>query len=64
MDMISPVEREVDQIRLAINEKIKDMTPDQITEYYRASGEASARKYGFKIIEGASASAAADRVIA
>ena len=53
MKTISTVEQEVDLIRLAIYEKIKDMTPAQITEYYRKSGEATARKYGFKIIESA-----------
>ena len=44
------IEQEVDQIRLRIYEKIKDMTPAQETEYYRKSGEATAKKYGFKII--------------
>ena len=51
MKTISPIEQEVNQIRLAIYDKIKDMTPAQITEYYRISGEATAEKYGFKIIE-------------
>ena len=53
MKTINPIEQEVNQIRLAIYEKIKDMTPTQITEYYRKSGEATAKKYGFKIIESA-----------
>jgi len=53
MKPISNVEREVDQIRLMIHKKTKDMTPTQLTEYYRRSGEASARKYGFKIIASA-----------
>ena len=53
MNMINPIEQEVNQIRLAIYEKIKDMTPAQVTEYYRKSGEATAKKYGFKIIESA-----------
>jgi hypothetical protein len=50
MKPISRVEREVNQIRLLIYEKTKDMTPAQLTEYYRQSGEASAEKYGFKIV--------------
>jgi len=49
----SPIEQEVNQIRLAIYEKIKNMTPAQVTEYYRKSGEATAKKFGFKIIESA-----------
>ena len=53
MKTISPIEQEVNQIRLAIYEKIKDMTPAQVTDYYRKSGEATAKKYGFKIIESA-----------
>ena len=53
MKTISPIEQEVNQIRLAIYEKIKDMTPAQVTEYYRKSGEATAEKYGFRIIESA-----------
>jgi len=43
------IEDEVDEIRLRIYEKIKDMTPQETTEYYRKSGEASAERYGFRI---------------
>jgi hypothetical protein len=46
----SIIEQEVDQIRLRIYEKTKNMTPSQLTEYYKKSGEVSAEKYGFKII--------------
>jgi hypothetical protein len=53
MKTMSNVEREVNQIRLRIYEKTKDMTPAQIVEYYRRSGEASAQKYGFKIVASA-----------
>jgi len=53
MKTISNVEHEVNQIRLNIYEKTKDMTPEQLTEYYRKSGEASAEKYGFKIVASA-----------
>ena len=48
MKTISNVEQEVNQIRLNIYEKTKDMTPAELTEYYRKSGEESAKKYGFK----------------
>ncbi|MCL2010907.1 MAG: hypothetical protein FWG71_10260 [Synergistaceae bacterium] len=53
MKTISTIEQEVNQIRLAIYEKIKDMTPAQITEYYRQSTEATIQKYGFKVIANA-----------
>ena len=53
MKWISNVEHDVNQIRLKIYEKTKDMTPAQLTEYYRRSGEASAKKYGFKIVASA-----------
>ncbi|MCL2088461.1 MAG: hypothetical protein FWH14_03170 [Oscillospiraceae bacterium] len=53
MKAITTIEQEVNQIRLAIYEKIKDMTPAQVTEYYRKSGEDTAKKYGFKIIASA-----------
>ncbi|MDR1329569.1 MAG: hypothetical protein LBK23_08225 [Oscillospiraceae bacterium] len=45
----SKIEREVDEIRLAIYELTKYMTREELNEYYRKSGEASARKYGFKV---------------
>ena len=53
MKMYKAVEQEVNQIRLRIYEKTKDMTPSQLTEYYRKSGEATAQKYGFKIVTSA-----------
>ena len=53
MKPISPIEQEVNQIRLQIYEKTKDMTPAQLTEYYRKSGEITAKKYGFKIVASA-----------
>ena len=55
MKTINTIEHEVNNIRLAIYEKIKDMIPAQITEYYRKSGEAIAKKFGLKIIERANA---------
>ena len=53
MRKLSPVEQEINKIRLDIYEKTKNMTPAQLTEYYRKSGEESAKKYGFKIIDSA-----------
>ncbi|MCL2360575.1 MAG: hypothetical protein FWC73_02035 [Defluviitaleaceae bacterium] len=53
MKLVNRIEQEVDQIRIAIYEKTKDMTPSQLTEYYRKSGETTAKKYGFKVIENA-----------
>ena len=50
---IDPIEQEINEIRLRIYEETKDMTNEQLTEYYRKSGEASAKKYGFKIIASA-----------
>jgi len=47
------IEQEINKIRLEIYEKTKDMTPAQLTEYYRKSGEASAKKYGFKVVASA-----------
>ena len=49
----STIEQEIDQIRLQLYEKTKDMTPEQLTDYYRKSGEASAKKYGFEIVASA-----------
>jgi uncharacterized protein Yka (UPF0111/DUF47 family) len=50
---IRSIEDEIDEIRLKIHEETKDMTPAQRTEYYNKSGEASAKKYGFKIVDSA-----------
>jgi len=53
MKTISTIEQEVNQIRLAIYEKTKDMTPAQITDYYMKSTEATIQKYGFKVLANA-----------
>jgi hypothetical protein len=53
METVNTIEQEVDQIRLQLYEKTKNMTPSQLTEYYQKSGEVSAKKYGFKIIASA-----------
>ena len=55
MKTISPIEQEVNQIRLAIYEKVKDMTPSQVTEYYKQSTEATIQEYGFKVVKNANA---------
>ena len=47
------IEEEINQIRLQIYDKTKDMTPAQLTAYYKKNGEASAKKYGFKIVTSA-----------
>jgi len=49
----SRIENEIDKIRLEIYNKTKHMTNQELTEYYRKSGEESAKKYGFKIVESA-----------
>jgi len=53
MKPISPIEQEVNQIRLAIYEKTKDMTPAQLTEYYKKSTEATIKKYGLRVVASA-----------
>jgi hypothetical protein len=53
MKTISPIEHEVNQIRLALYEKTKDMTPAQRAERTNRIADAAAKKYGFKIIESA-----------
>ena len=53
MKAISKIEQEVNQIRLEIYEKTKDMTPAQLTEYYRKSTDDTIKKYGFKVIASA-----------
>jgi len=47
------IEREINQIRLAIYEKTKNMTPAELTDYYKKSTEATIKKYGFKVIASA-----------
>jgi hypothetical protein len=47
MKTTDTIEQEIDQIRLQIYERTKNMTPAQLTEYYVKSGKASSQKYGF-----------------
>ena len=46
-------EQKINEIRLKIYEKTKDMTPEQLTEYYKQSTEATIKKYGFKVVASA-----------
>ncbi|MDR1060461.1 MAG: hypothetical protein LBL83_04445 [Clostridiales bacterium] len=46
------IEDEVDEIRFKIYEEIKNMTASELSDYYRESGEAAAKKYGFKRVAG------------
>lgn len=41
---------EIHTIRRQIDEKTKDMTPSERTEYFNRRGEVAAQKYGFKIV--------------
>ena len=51
MKTISKIEQEVNQIRLAIYEETKDLTPAQRAERTNKIAEAAAQKYGFKIVD-------------
>ena len=53
MKTISKIEQEVNQIRLAIYEKTKDMSSAQRAERTNRIAEAAAQKYGFKIVANA-----------
>ena len=53
MKTISKIEQEVNQIRLAIYEETKDLTPAQRAERTNKIAEAAAKKYGFKIVASA-----------
>jgi hypothetical protein len=45
----SKIEQEVDEIRLAIYERTKDLTKEELNAYYFEIGKRSAEQYGFKI---------------
>ena len=44
------IEQEINEIRLRIYEKTKDMTPQERAERVNRIAEAAAKKYGFKYI--------------
>jgi len=43
-------EFEINQIRLAVYEKTKDMTPAELSEYYKKSTETAIQAYGFRTV--------------
>jgi predicted transcriptional regulator len=53
MKKYDPILDEIHAIRRKIEEETKDMTDSEVTEYYNKSGEASAKKYGFKVVSSA-----------
>ena len=53
MKTISKIEQEVNQIRLAIYEETKNMTPAQRAERANRIGEAAAKKHGFRRVASA-----------
>ena len=44
------IEQEVNEIRIRIYEKTKDMTPEQIVEYYKQSTADVIRKYRLRVV--------------
>jgi hypothetical protein len=55
--------REVYAIRLMIYDKIKDMTPKEINEYYMKEFEKAQKEYGFKVNAGKESMAYETKVI-
>ena len=53
MRTLSPIEQEVNQIRLKIYEETKDLTPEQYKQRLDKITDAAARKYGFKVVANA-----------
>jgi hypothetical protein len=50
---MNTIEREINQIRLGIYERTKNMTPTQLTEYYKKDTDAVIKEYGFRVITSA-----------
>jgi len=44
------IEDEIDAIRLRIYERTKDLTAEELDEYYRKISERAAKEYGIKCI--------------
>jgi len=59
MNKVNSIEQEINKIRLAIHEETKDMTPAQLTEYYKKGTEATIKKYGFRVVANANQRASA-----
>ena len=55
MNTISPIEKEVNQIRLAIQEETKDMTIEQRNERLEKIVKTAEKEFGFKRIVNARA---------
>jgi hypothetical protein len=53
MRTMNTIEREINQIRLGIYERTKNMTPAQLTEYYKKDTDAVIKEYGFRVIASA-----------
>ena len=53
MKTLSPIEQEVNQIRLKIYEETKDLTPEQYKQRLDKITDAAAKKYGFTAIANA-----------
>ena len=53
MKNMKTIKQEINQIRLSIYEKTKDMTPTQLTNYNKKNTDAAIKKYGFRVIASA-----------
>ncbi len=53
MKTISPIEQEINQIRLRIYEETKNMSIQERVARVNKIGEEAAKKYGFKIVASA-----------
>ena len=49
--MISKIEQEINQIRLDIYEKTKDMNSAQLSDYYKESTDEIIKKFGLKVLD-------------
>jgi hypothetical protein len=45
----NPIEDEIDQIRIDLYEKTKNMSLEEFQDYFATRAEATAKKYGFTI---------------
>jgi hypothetical protein len=48
--MISPVEQELNEIRIRHYEQTKNMTNSERTAYYKAKAERALKSYGIKVV--------------
>ena len=53
MRTLSPIEQEVNQIRLKIYEETKDLNSEQYKQRLDKITDAAAKKYGFKVVASA-----------